>query len=136
VDALELANTVIVRRGRPVDALDPELGLHPLRAAVRGLFAAATAATAPPAGAVELVNRLARAPALQWSPDGPRLTPETASAGVARSAIELVAGGRLRACGNPRCVQYHLGDGGRAYCSAACANRARVARHAARTTDA
>jgi len=51
---------------------------------------------------------------------------------VARSAIELVTGGRLQACANPRCVQYHLGDGGRDYCSAACANRARVARHEAR----
>jgi predicted RNA-binding Zn ribbon-like protein len=43
-----------------------------------------------------------------------------------------VTGGRLRACANPRCVQYHLGEGGRDYCSAACGNRTRVARHEAR----
>jgi predicted RNA-binding Zn ribbon-like protein len=132
VDALELANTVIVRRGRPVDALDPALGLHELRDAVRSLFAAAVEGASPPPATVALVNALARAPALQWPADGPALAAEPVAATVARSAIELVTGGALRACGNPRCVQYHLGQGGRAYCSPACANRARVARHEAR----
>jgi predicted RNA-binding Zn ribbon-like protein len=129
MDALELANTVLVLRGRPVDTLDPALDLHGLRDAVRGLFDAAVRGGAPPAGAVDLVNRLAAAPALRWGRGGPRLAAEPAAAAVARSAIELVAGGRLQACANPRCVQYHLGDGGRDYCSAACGNRARVARH-------
>jgi predicted RNA-binding Zn ribbon-like protein len=136
VDALELANTVMVHRGRPVDALDPALGLEELRNAVRRLFAAAVGDGAPDRDAVALVNSLARAPALQWTAAGPALAPEPSTAAIARSAVELVAGGRLHACGNPRCVQYHLGEGGRAYCSPACANRARVARHAARAPDA
>ena len=132
MDALELANSVLVVRRRPVDTLDPALGLHELRDAVRGLFDAAVRGVAPPAGAVELVNRLAAAPSLAWGRGGPRLSPEPAAAAAARGAIELVTSGRLQACANPHCVQYHLGDGGRDYCSAACANRARVARHEAR----
>jgi predicted RNA-binding Zn ribbon-like protein len=133
VDALELANTLLAVRGRPVDTLDPSLGLHELRDAVRGLFDAAVRGASPPAGAVELVNGLAGAPSLAWERSGPRLADEPATAAIARSAIELAAGGGLHACANPRCVQYHLGDGGRAYCSAGCANRARVARHEARS---
>jgi predicted RNA-binding Zn ribbon-like protein len=132
VDALELANSLAVVRGRPVDTLEPSLGLHELRDAVRGLFDAAVRGVDPPAGAVGLVNALAAAPSLDWGRRGPRLADEPVAAAVARSAIELVTGGRLEACANPRCVQYHLGDGGRAYCSAGCANRARVARHEAR----
>jgi len=136
VDALELANTVVARRGRRLDTLDPALGLHQLRDAVRDLFAAAVGGTRPPAGAVALVNRLAMAPALTWTETGPTLVPESPAAAAARGAIELVTDGRLQACGNPRCVQYLLADGARAYCSPACANRARVARHAARERDA
>ena len=131
--ALDLANTLLAVRGRPVDTLDEALGLHELRAAVRGLFDAAVRGVDPPAGAVELVNRLATAPSLDWSGGGPRLADEAVAAAVARSAIELVTSGRLHACANPRCVQYHLGEGGRDYCSAACGNRTRVARHGART---
>jgi len=134
VDALELANSLLVVRGREVDTLDPSLGLHGLRDAVRGLFDAAVRGVEPPAGAVELVNGLAAAPVLHWGSGGPHLAAESDAAAAARSAIELVTGGRLQACANPRCVHYHLGEGGRDYCSAACGNRTRVARHAARAS--
>jgi predicted RNA-binding Zn ribbon-like protein len=135
MNALALANTVIAVRGSRIDTLDAELGLTGLRDAIRGLFDAATLGEAPPAGAVELVNRLVQAPRLRWEPaGGPGLAAETSAAEAARTAIELLAGGRLRRCGNARCVQFFLADGRRAYCCAACANRVRVARHEGRTT--
>ena len=56
---------------------------------------------------------------------------------IASSAIELVAGPRaadLRACGAPGCVLMFLKDHPRReWCSAACGNRARQARHYARS---
>jgi predicted RNA-binding Zn ribbon-like protein len=145
MDALALANTVVAVRGRRVDLLEPELGLTELRDAIRELFAAATGgapapsapAAPPPPTAVALVNALARAPQLAWAEGGtPALEAESAAAEAARTAIELVAGGRLRRCGNPRCVQFFLADGRRAYCGEACANRTRVARHGRRARPA
>lgn len=139
MDALTLANTVAVVRGRRVDGLAAELGLTELRDAIRRLFDAATAGeAAPPAEAVALLNRLAQAPQLAWDgAAGPRpgLAPESAAAEAARTAIELLASGHLRRCGNPRCVQFFLADGRRAYCSGACANRTRVARHERRAVS-
>ena len=135
MDALALANTVAVARGRPVDGLDPALGLTELRDAIRALFEAATGGSAAPAGAVAAVNALAQAPQLDWNdaPGArPHLAAETAAAEAARTAIELLAGGRLRRCGNGRCVQFFLAEGRRAYCCSACANRNRVARHTGR----
>ena len=73
-----------------------------------GCSTRASAGAAPAAAAVDLVNGLAAAPSLRWGRGGPRLAAEPAAAAVARNAIELVAGGRLHACANPRCVQYHL----------------------------
>ena len=71
-------------------------------------------------------------PRLWWDEAGPSLGPEDAAAEVARTAIELLASGRLRQCGNPRCILYFLAEGRRQFCSDTCANRTRVARHAAR----
>jgi predicted RNA-binding Zn ribbon-like protein len=54
---------------------------------------------------------------------------------VARSAIELAGRGedRLRVCAAPSCGMLYLRDHPRQlWCSTACGNRARVARHAAR----
>ena len=52
---------------------------------------------------------------------------------IAREAIELFAGARraeLRACRAPGCVLYFVHDHPRReWCSSACGNRARVARH-------
>ena len=132
MDALTLANSFREHRGRIADALDPDLGLHPLRDTIRALFEQAAAAGAPPPGAVELLNRLAVAPCLRWDSAGPRIDERDEAAEAARTAIELLAGGRIRKCGNPRCVLFFLSQGRRAFCSPTCANRTRVARHAAR----
>ncbi len=132
MDALALANSFRDRHGHVEDALDPALGLHGLRETVRGLFATAVAGEQPAADAVAELNRLARPPRLQWDGDGPALVAEAAAAEIARTAIELLAGGRLRQCGNPRCILYFLAEGRRRFCSDTCANRTRVARHAAR----
>src|SRR5919109_564196 len=56
-------------------------------------------------------------------------------AAVARSAIELASRGedRLSVCGAPSCGMLYLREHPRqVWCSKACGNRARVARHAAR----
>ena len=132
MNALELANSIRVHRGRVVDALDPELGLHTLRDTVRALFEAAAVSGNPAAGGVELLNRLAVAPCLHWDKSGPGLEDEDHTAEAARTAIELLASGRIRKCGNSRCVRFFLAEGRRAFCSSTCANRTRVARHAAR----
>ena len=132
MNALDLANSLLAQRGRLVDTLDPELGLHPLRDAVRALFEASARGGRPAAGDIARLNRLATAPSLAWDAAGPHLTAETAEVEAARTAIELLASGRIRACGNPRCVQFFLAEGRREFCSATCANRTRVARHAAR----
>jgi predicted RNA-binding Zn ribbon-like protein len=56
---------------------------------------------------------------------------------LAGSVIDLVAGGghaRVRACGGPGCVMFfEESRSHRAWCSAGCGNRARVARHYERT---
>jgi predicted RNA-binding Zn ribbon-like protein len=131
VNGLELANTLVRGHRGVVDRLDPALGLHPLRDAIRELFDAAAAGTIPPPSSVELVNRLARAPRLAWDARGPALVPEDAAAEAARTAVELLAAGRVHRCGNPRCVHFFVAGTRREYCSDACANRTRVARHAA-----
>ncbi len=113
MDALALANSFRDRHGRVADALDPALGLHGLRETVRGLFAAAATGSEPAAGAIAGLNRLARPPHLRWDAAGPALAAEDAAAEVARTAIELLAGGRLRQCGNPRCILYFLAEGRR-----------------------
>ena len=132
MDALALANSFREHRGRVVDALDPERGLHPLRDTIRELFTAAATGARPSVGDYELLNRLARAPCLRWDDRGPQLVDEDDTAEAARTAIELLVGGRIRQCGNPRCVLFYLAQGRRRYCSETCANRTRVARHAAR----
>lgn len=137
MDALALVNTLVAHRGRLGDTLDPALGLHPLRAALRELFDAATTGAAPREGTVAALNALAGAPRLQWGPgELPALAAEQGAAEAARTAIELLAGGRLRRCGNPRCIQFYVAQGRRDYCCAACANRTRVARHATATRGA
>jgi predicted RNA-binding Zn ribbon-like protein len=83
------------------------------------------------------------APRLEW-PDGeePTATNVLASrtaesprlrAVLAASAVELLAGAHrehLRACPAPRCVLYFVKEHARQeWCSVACGNRARAARH-------
>ncbi len=133
MDALALANSFRDRRGHVQDALDPALGLHELRHVVRSLFDAAVHGSDPAPAGIAVLNGHARAPRLRWDTEGPGLAPEDPAAEVARTAIELLAGGRLRACGNPRCILYFLAEGRRTFCSDTCANRTRVARHGAKS---
>lgn len=132
MNALDLANSFHEYRGRITDALDPKLGLHVLRDTIRSLFEDAATGGQPAAASVQLLNHLAKAPCLRWDMYGPRLSDEDATAEVARTAIELLAGNRIRKCGNPRCIRFYLAQGRRRFCSATCANRTRVARHAAK----
>jgi predicted RNA-binding Zn ribbon-like protein len=58
---------------------------------------------------------------------------------IARDAVQLLGGpdrDAIRACQAPGCVQLFIKDGARrVWCSAACGNRARVARHHERHRD-
>ncbi|GAA0395332.1 CGNR zinc finger domain-containing protein [Microbispora corallina] len=128
-----------------------------LRQAIRALFARAvspgpaSAADAARLPAFEpslaLVNATAAAvpvaPRLEWPPDGePAARPVPAGpaeesarirAALAAAAIDLLAGPRreqIRACPAPRCVLYFVKEHPRQeWCSVACGNRARAARH-------
>ena len=135
MEALALANSLGAHRGRVVDVLEPDLGLHSLRDTIRELFSAAAVGARARANDYEILNRLAQAPCLSWDVRGPRLADEDEAAEAARTAIELLVSGRIRECGNPRCVLFYLAQGRRRYCSETCANRTRVARHTARAQN-
>jgi predicted RNA-binding Zn ribbon-like protein len=119
-----------------------------LRDAIRTLIRAEIDGAPADAAAVAVLNRsvmLAPAwPELVREPAGYRVQlrsavrPVEAALGtLARDAIDLLAGGEvalLRSCQGPGCVQYFLKDHSRRHwCSPACGNRARVARHYARS---
>ena len=130
---------------------DPRLEeLAELRAAVRETLHAAVEGRSPPREAIEALNRAsARAPrsaAARWRRTAaplaePRVhTDDRADvvvAAFAADAIELITGPRrdaIRACGAPGCVLLFLKDHPRReWCSDACGNRARQARHYERT---
>jgi predicted RNA-binding Zn ribbon-like protein len=130
-----------------VDAATVE-DLRALRQAVDALLRAAAADAAPPAAALDRLNACSAAAAaclqLNWPSAGaPRMWlstpagPDTAVLGAfARSAIELLAGPdreRLRVCEAHGCDRLFLtATARRQWCSPACGNRVRVARHAAR----
>ena len=119
-----------------------------LRASVDTLLRAAVQDEPPPATALERLNALSAEAAacmqLNWPAGGaPRMWvstpggPDAAALGaVARSAIELLSGPdrqRLRICGAHGCERLFLATSSRQqWCSPACGNRVRVARHAAR----
>jgi predicted RNA-binding Zn ribbon-like protein len=115
-----------------------------LRAALAQLLGAAINGSALPPLAVQQINDLSAASprVVRLDLDADRYQrrivdlagPEAATlATVARATIELLAGAdraRLRRCGGPGCVLLFLSDRrSRAWCSDACGNRARVARH-------
>jgi predicted RNA-binding Zn ribbon-like protein len=124
--------------------------LRDLRDALRRLAAEATEDSRPLAAptipsrqdAIDTLNGFAPVwPELVWPPGGePGRSFRTAGAPVelaisliAHQAVELFAGaqrGRLRACLAPGCLLYFLKTHPRKeWCSPACGNRARVARH-------
>jgi predicted RNA-binding Zn ribbon-like protein len=120
-----------------------------LRDAIRSLFEATVSGGPLPPDAVRRVNAASAAvptcPVLETSdPCAPsvRVAGGTGNrsveilAEIARSAIAIVGGPgreRLRRCPAPRCGRFLLGGRrGSVWCSPACGNRARVARHHAR----
>jgi predicted RNA-binding Zn ribbon-like protein len=133
------------------DTVHPAAGaLRDLRDALRRLAAEATGDPRPPATAPELtrpdavvtLNTLATArPELVWPaggpPSGAYRAPGTAAdlavALIAHQGVELFSGtGRdlLRPCLAPNCPLFFVKDHARReWCSPACGNRARVARH-------
>ncbi|MEV6845826.1 ABATE domain-containing protein [Actinoplanes sp. NPDC051411] len=139
-----------VAPGSAGEALRPAAGpLRELRDALRRLAAEATADPRPPVTAPELtrpeaiatLNALAQTrPELVW-PDGgqpARLHRTTGPAGlavalIAHQGVELFTGPAresLRPCLAPNCLLFFAKDHGRReWCSPACGNRARVARH-------
>jgi predicted RNA-binding Zn ribbon-like protein len=132
-------------------ALPPgcEPALAELRAAVESLLRAAAGGDEPSAAALDRVNAAsAAAPVaeqLDWAAGGrPRRWLETSAppeqhvhALLARSAMELItAGAPLRECEAPRCGRIFIADNPRRrWCSTACGNRVRVARHASRRRE-
>jgi predicted RNA-binding Zn ribbon-like protein len=122
--------------------------LRLLREAVDALLRAAVDRQPPPITALDQLNaasaEAAACPQLNWPAAGaPRMWlstpagPDAAIVGAfARSAIELLSGrerDRLRVCGAHGCQSLFLAaNPRRQWCSPACGNRVRVARHAAR----
>lgn len=154
-----LARWILDHRGRPeVNVPDAdllavgtaELSLfHSLRAAIRGLFHAHVSRSSPHPPDLALVNRLCPLgdlwPVLLWPGSG---TPSVEARGtadpitclqgrIARSTVHVLGDerDRLRLCSAPGCVLFFLADGRRRWCSGACGNRARVARHSERRSD-
>ncbi|MEU0600657.1 ABATE domain-containing protein [Streptomyces sp. NPDC006393] len=133
------------------DAVRPVAGaLRALRDALRQLAAEATQDPRPPATAAELarpeaiatLNALAQTWAqLVWPTDGrpsrvyrgPGTVADVAVQLIAHQAVELFAGpdlDRLRPCLAPNCPLFFVKNHARReWCSPACGNRVRVARH-------
>ncbi|OKJ78059.1 CGNR zinc finger domain-containing protein [Streptomyces sp. CB02460] len=148
---------------RWVDAYRPRLGMDvstpaelgapdvtaalAVREAVRHLLDALVDGGRPPAASLDLVTERARGvqraavgwpeagPRLEW-PDGVRVM-DIVGAQVCASATRLLTSPRrelLRRCPAPSCVLFFSAlRTGQQWCSPACGNRARVARHSART---
>ncbi|HET7429349.1 MAG TPA: ABATE domain-containing protein [Gaiellales bacterium] len=150
----DLSDTTAAGRWLRSHGLRGDLGadgladLRTLRDAIDSLLRAATADAAPPPSALDELNARSAAAAaclqLNWPAAGvPRMwlsTPGGPDASVlgavARSAIELLSGRdreRLRICGAHGCDRLFIAaTPRRQWCSPACGNRVRVARHAAR----
>ena len=120
--------------------------IQQLRAAIRAVFTARAHRQAPPAEALDTINVAARlaapVPQLRWTASGPERTstaPVDAALGdmvlaqLAADAIDTVTGetaDQLRRCEAPGCNRLFLADHHRRrWCSRACGDRARVARH-------
>jgi predicted RNA-binding Zn ribbon-like protein len=122
-------------------------GLARLQSTADDLLRAAIAGEAAGAGAIDHLNTCsaaaAVAPQLNWPVNGrPRMWLSTSGDSgahvlgvIARSVIELLTGdrARLRVCEAHGCARVYLSASARRrWCSDACGNRVRVARHAAR----
>lgn len=147
---LRLALARLPDAGLPTGRLPSPTELAELRDAVRAVLEAAVADRAPDRAAIATLNAAAAAAptaahALR-QPDGTlrRTTgwgaatrAEAVLALLATDALDVVTGparSDLGACGAPGCVLLYLrAHPRRAWCSNACGNRARQARHYART---
>jgi len=143
----QLDDWIAVERDRigGVEAASGRLAeVRDLRRSVRELLHARARGKRPPEAARRRINAISAAAPIRTTltPDG-RVVEEPASgdpyalfeATVARSAIELARreDDRLSVCPAPSCGMLYLRDHPRqVWCSKACGNRARVARHAAR----
>ena len=123
-----------------------------LRDPVREALHAVMKGDAPARSSLEIINRVSanapRSPLARWRPAAPPVADvdlhgasraEAMLAAFAADTIELVTGPRreaLRACAASGCTLLFLKNHPRReWCSAACGNRARQARHYARTRD-
>jgi predicted RNA-binding Zn ribbon-like protein len=121
-----------------------------LRGAVREALHAVLDGRTPTRASLEIINRASadalRSPIARWRRGAPPVADvdlhgasraQVVLGAFAIDAIDLLTGphcGDLRACGAPGCVLLFLKDHPRReWCSAACGNRARQARHYART---
>lgn len=121
-----------------------------LREVVREALRAVADGTSPSRSSIEAINRHStRAPqttVARWRRGGPPVSEidfgrasraDVVLSALAADAIDLLTGPRalgLRACGAPGCVLIFLKDHPRReWCSSACGNRARQARHYRRT---
>ena len=143
----QLARFITAERGR-VPGVEGAAGrlaeVRRVREPVRALLTAATAGEPLPEGDVEQVNAWSAAsptyPVLLdgvvHHRDAARNPFHAFRAAVARSAIELAGGHQeagLLTCPAPGCGMFYLRAHPRQqWCSPACGNRARVARHSAR----
>jgi predicted RNA-binding Zn ribbon-like protein len=120
--------------------------LTELRRTVRDVLHASVEGRAPSRATLDALNRAAarapRSPSARWRRDAPPLSDvnlhgasraDIVLGALAADAIDLITGPRrndLRACGAPGCVLLFLKDHPRReWCSTACGNRARQARH-------
>jgi predicted RNA-binding Zn ribbon-like protein len=118
-----------------------------LRDAIRAIAAAVAHGDTPAPADIEILNAVARsAPRwreLRWDPQ-PHATRHTSGtlvtatlSAIADEAVALFAGdlrSEIRACHGPGCVLHFVRDSPRReWCSPGCGNRARAARHYAKT---
>jgi predicted RNA-binding Zn ribbon-like protein len=133
--------------GRSALIADEDLGrVRELRTAIRAAFTARVAGRRPPRTAIAAINSaaalVASTPRLRWSDDGPGLQTvrdqgsrpgDIALAEIAADAIDALLGdrgGRLRLCEAHGCNRMFIQDHRRRrWCSRACGDRVRVARH-------
>ena len=116
-----------------------------LRNAVHEVLHASARSQVPPETAVAAVNDASAASPLVRTLDGDlevrhrelgRSGWDRFRGAVGRSAVDLAAGGTLAECGAPSCGMLFVPASRRqAWCSAACGNRARVARHLRRRRE-
>jgi predicted RNA-binding Zn ribbon-like protein len=114
-----------------------------LRDALHTALVAAARGERPPPSAIKAINaasarsdghvRLVHRDTADYRGTGTPL--DQALSAIARSAIELLTSPdrqRLRVCPAPSCGMFYLGRPEQEWCSTACGNRARAARHYAR----